>query len=467
MDFTTTVNVPARQQELDSLKMQLPAGLLGAISSVPACDRPTALAGACAASSQVGVVTAQVGVASAPFTVTGKAYLVQGDATHIASLALVLPAKVGPVDLGDVVTLADLTLRGDYGLDVDAPQIPTSVKGVRLDLHQFSLQINRPNFMVNPVSCDAASAQIDLGSKQGGAQQRTQALTTTSCDQLALDATLGYVALPASPLKASRVTTQIQATAGSGALDAMKNVRVTMPEGVSLSPSAGARGDLAECTAAQFKASDITVDEACPAGSKVGSVTITSPMVGDLAGDVFLGEKSGSHFAGVYFQAKADDYPSLRVKIAGDLDVDETTGRLTATFTSLPQVQVSAINLTLRGDDAPVLTLPRTCGTFASDVNILRHGGGSTDATGSLVLSDDCPDANAFAPTVDLTSSAAQASANTALTATVKVPARQQELTKVNMLMPAGLLGRLTVADECSVADARANAVAPARRLAP
>ncbi len=41
---------------------------------------------------------------------TGKAYLVQGDATHIASLALVLPAKVGPVDLGDVVTLADLTL---------------------------------------------------------------------------------------------------------------------------------------------------------------------------------------------------------------------------------------------------------------------------------------------------------------------------------------------------------------------
>ncbi len=62
------------------------------------------------------------------------------------------------------------------------------MKGVRLDLHQFSLQINRPNFMVNPVSCDAASAQIDLGSKQGGAQQRTQALTTTSCDQLALDA---------------------------------------------------------------------------------------------------------------------------------------------------------------------------------------------------------------------------------------------------------------------------------------
>ncbi len=59
---------------------------------------------------------------------------------------------------------------------------------------------------------------------------------------------------------------------------------------------------------------------------------------------------------------------------------------------------------------------------------------------------------------MDLTSSTAQASANTALTATVKVPARQQELTKVNMLMPAGLLGRLTVADECSVADARANA---------
>ncbi len=82
-------------------------------------------------------------------------------------------------------------------------------------------------------------------------------------------------------------------------------------------------------------------------------------------------------------------------------------------------------------------------------------------------LSDDCPDANAFAPTVDLTSSTAQASANTALTATVKVPARQQELTKVNMLMPAGLLGRLTVADECSVADARANACGASSEMAP
>ncbi len=113
-------------------------------------------------------------MATAPFTVRGKAYLVAGDATHIARLALVLPAKVGPVDLGDIITIADLTLRGDYGLDITADDIPTAVKGVRIDLHQFKLTVDKAGFMVNPVSCDAATATSTLKSAQGGSQDRNQ-----------------------------------------------------------------------------------------------------------------------------------------------------------------------------------------------------------------------------------------------------------------------------------------------------
>ncbi len=466
MTFTTTVAVPAKQQELSKLSMQLPAGLLGKISSVPACDLADANAGTCGAASQVGVVTAKVGVPSAPFTVTGKAFLVEGNAQHIARLAMVLPAKVGPVDLGDIITIADLTLRGDYGLDISADDIPTRVKGVRVDLSEFQLSINKPDFMVNPVSCDAANATSTLRSAQGGSQARSQAFITTGCDQLSLNASLGFVAAPASPMVASRVTTQIRATAAAGkALDALKTVRVTMPDGVSLSPSAGARGDLAECHSAQFKVDDITVDEACPAGSKVGTVVMNSPMVGELTGNVFLAPKAGGHFAQMFIQATAPDYPSLRVKIAGTLDVDATSGRLTAAFAGLPQVQVSSIDLTLRGDDAPVLALPRTCGQFGADLNVLRHGGGTSDATGSLTLDQDCPDAGAFGPSLELSGSSNQAGANTALTATVKVPARQQELTSMNVQMPAGLLGRLTVAPQCSVDDARADRCDPATQV--
>ncbi len=180
-------------------------------------------------------------------------------------------------------------------------------------------------------------------------------------------------------------------------------------------------------------------------------------MVGTLNGDAFLGPKTDGHFAQMFLQAKAPDYPSLRVKIAGTIDVDATTGRLTAAFAGLPQVQVSSIDLQLRGDDAPVLALPRTCGEFGADVNILRYGGSASDATGKLRLDQDCPDASAFAPNLALTSSTNQAGANTALTATVKVPARQQELKSMNVQMPAGLLGRLTVAPECAVDDAKAN----------
>ncbi len=466
MTFTTTVDVPAKQQELSSLRMVLPAGLLGNISQIPACSFTDAKAGTCAASSKVGDVTAQAGVASAPFALEGAAYLVKGDSNSIARLAIVLPAKVGPVDLGDVITIAELKLRADYGLTITADDVPTKVKGVRVDLHKLELAINKPGFMVNPVSCTPAQGTTTMGSAQGGTQQRQQDFFTTGCDQLKLDASLGFDASPASPLTASAVTTKINASAPSGdALDAMKNIRVTLPEQTSLSASAGAKGDLAECTAGEFKASDIDVDAACPAGSKVGNVGISSPMIGDLTGDVFLGAKTDGHFAGIFLQAKAAEYPSLRVKIAGSLDVDETTGRMIATFQDLPQVQVSAINLQLRGGDAPVLSLPRTCGTFGADVNVLRHGGAASDATGNLVLDQDCPDVNAFAPKLDLSVSPTQAGASTALNTKITVPARHQELRNLDLAMPNGLLGRLTVAPKCSLDAARANACSDASQV--
>lgn len=458
MDFGTTVQVPVGNEELRGLRMTLPKGLLGTIASIPACSLTDAQNGDCAPTSRVGSVSAKVGLHSAPFTVTGAAYLVRGDSNSIARLALVLPAKVGPVDLGEVITIAELRLRSDYGLDVFADQIPTQVKGVRLDLHEFSLSIDRDDFMVNPVSCDPANAVTTLRSKEGTSRDRTQGLTTTDCDDLRLDASLGFTAAPASPLSSSAVTTSIRATSPAGnALDAMKKVTVTMPENVSLSPSAGATGNLAECTAAQFNAGDISVDAACPAGSKVGTVELNSPMVGDLSGDVYLGAKSGGHFSGVFFQATGPEYPSLRVKIAGVLDVDENTGRLTATFDDLPQVQVSSIDLRLRGGDAPVLGLPRTCGSFGAAATVARHGGATTNASGALQLNEDCPDPNAFAPELGLGVSPSQAGASTALGTSIKVPARHQELRSMDVTMPKGLLGRLTVAAQCPVDAARAG----------
>ena len=48
-----------------------------------------------------------------------------------------------------------------------------------------------------------------------------------------------------------------------------------MPEGMGLNPS-GSVG-LGECTDGQFKKGERTYDNACPANSRIGSVTIESP----------------------------------------------------------------------------------------------------------------------------------------------------------------------------------------------
>ncbi|MDO9355910.1 MAG: hypothetical protein Q7T55_19590 [Solirubrobacteraceae bacterium] len=462
VEFTQTIDLPDGQEEFSSLDLSLPAGLLGAIATIPTCKLPDDRAPECPNGSLVGTVKADVGVASAPYRTEGKVYLTQGTDEDIAHLGIVVPAKVGPIDLGLIVVTAHLDLRSDYGLDVHVDEIPTRVKGVRLDLRRLELKIDRPGFMVNPVACGDAPATATLRGAQGATQIRQQTLTTDGCDGLALGASLAYDAAPAVPSAASEFTTSVRAAAPPGKpLDAMRSVIVRMPDGVSLSPSAGARGDLDECTAEQFTEADITVDNACPAGSKIGTVHLVSPLVGDLDGEVFLGRKRGDHFSSVYFQVNSAEYAALRVKIAGDLDVDPSNGRLTATFDDLPQVQVAAIDLKLRGGSAPVLAMPRTCGAFVGMVEVIRYNGETVDDDGMLRIGDDCPDPAAFSPSLAIGLSNTQAGADTALTTTVTVPPRQGELSSLGVTMPRGLLGRLTVVPPCPIATAQAGACGP------
>ena len=67
----------------------------------------------------------------------------------------------------------------------------------------------------------------------------------------------------------------------------LKDAEVTLPAGVAVSP-ASADG-LAGCTDGQL-AIDAKADETCPAASKIGDVTIDTPLLDEpVKGSIFLG----------------------------------------------------------------------------------------------------------------------------------------------------------------------------------
>ncbi len=458
---TTTITLPIGDEPMTQTKVSLPPGMLANLTGVTLCTRAQVGAGSCPAASKVGTVSSLAGQSTKPGLFEGTVYLTQPpNGSSLAGLFIQVPVTVGPIYLDDLKIEAGLSLRPDYGVDVISA-IPETVRGLQLDQQELKLVFDRANFLTNPPVCTGNTVQGAFTSANGTKASTSSPLSVTGCDAMKFEPSIAFAATPASATAAAGLTTTVSFPASvPGSVQApAKQITLTLPEGVALSPSAGARGDLAGCSDAQFSAGDLAAPT-CPAGSEVGTTSIQTPSVGALTGKAYLGTTVPGHLARVMIDATSDTYgPNARVKLVGFIDVDEATGKTTATFEGLPPVGFTEFKLAMRGGDAPVLAMPRTCGAHVGSAVMTPYAGGGADATPSaaLTIDQDCPDPAAFAPTVELATSTTQAGADTALTTVVKVPAGHQALTALSLTMPRGLLGRLTAVPLCPVDRAAAG----------
>jgi hypothetical protein len=160
----------------------------------------------------------------------------------------------------------------------------------------------------------------------------------------------------------------------------LKNTTVTLPEGFTINPSAGV--GLSGCTRADYakETADSAPGEGCPNSSKLGEVTIESPLVSAVIhGSLFIaqpyenpfseaGHPNGSLVA-IYVVAKNPETGVL-VKLAGKVTPNPLTGQLTTTFENNPQLPFSHFNFHFReGQQAPLIS-PPACGTYATQAQL-------------------------------------------------------------------------------------------------
>ena len=147
----------------------------------------------------------------------------------------------------------------------------------------------------------------------------------------------------------------------------------TLPEGMTLNPSAAA--GLEACTAAQARIGSPVFGVACPEKSKIGTVSLNVPTLpevpeGTLTGNIYLGGEGESTSITkppftVYVNAESTRY-GVDVRLKALATPNETTGRVTVTFTEAPEQPFSDIKLALtKGALAPVAN-PLTCGPATS-----------------------------------------------------------------------------------------------------
>ena len=170
--FTFGLTRGEGQQYLSKLSTMLPPGLVGKIPAVTLCGEPQAAAGNLLVrqSDRHGRGDARFrphpafARAASP-TSTGP----YGGAPY--GLTVVVPAeKIGPYDYGRIVTRAAINVDPYTARMVVSSQLPTIVGGAPLRLRSLSVNVNRPNFTINPTNCVPLTTDTTLTSTFGATQ---------------------------------------------------------------------------------------------------------------------------------------------------------------------------------------------------------------------------------------------------------------------------------------------------------
>lgn len=422
-----------------SLVVDLPPGLVGNPQATPKCSADfLRLFQSCPADTQIGVMHYTLPVAAGPPVVLGTPlYNMVPESGRVAELGFVNTYLVNP----QVHILASVRTGGDYGVRTEVPRLPgnlhpsdagveiwgvpedpshDSQRGSVLDPNGGCLDVNgvstgscpshlppRP-FLSNPTQCSTpVSVSMTVDSYQAPGQFIAPLISTpqlmTGCDKLPFDPSISLKPATASAGAPAAYSVDLHLPQSDSPIVPqtadLKKATVTLPEGVTVSPPAA--DGLQACSDAQIALNDAS-EPTCPDASKIGSVQINSPLLaGPIEGGVYEGTQTPQHLLRVFIVAQGF---GVLVKLPGSVDLDQQTGRITATFDNNPQLPFEDFLLTFKGGPRAPLSNPRSCGTKTTTATLTSYAGQTATATSSFVISKDGNGAPctpyAFSPTL-------------------------------------------------------------------
>jgi hypothetical protein len=340
-------------QRLTGIDTTLPPGLSGKLAGIPECsDALIAQAQArsglnegklerespsCPASTQVGTVVVGAGAGPTPFYTQGHAYLAGPYKGAPLSLAVIVPAIAGPFDLGTVLTRVALNVDPETAqIHAVSDPLPTILYGLPLDVRSVALKMDRPDFTLNPTSCDPMAITGLATSALGGQAQLSQRFQVGGCSSLRFKPKLslrlkGSVKRSAHP----RLIATLKAKPGEANV---ARAQVKLPNAVFLDQS----HIRTICTRVQFAA------DACPAGSVYGKAEATTPLLDNpLSGSVYLRSNPSHELPDLVAKLKGPASQPIEIDLAGKTDAVKAA--LRNTFEAVPDAPVSSFRLELFG----------------------------------------------------------------------------------------------------------------------
>ncbi len=392
--------------------------------------------------------------------------------------------------------------------DYNGPGADATTERVAGRIHSFGGPGSgeRVPFLANPTSCESplsANAVSDSWENPGEffASPTVELPASIGCQLLAFEPSLSV----------APDTAQAGAPAGYHihmhipqneepeglATSEMKSAVVTLPPGTVISPSAG--NGLVGCPATDpegfnrgsGKLSPLGEDSSdpeatalgedgryhpapghCPAASIIGTATVRTRLLETpLEGHVFLRQPAcggagqeacteadaiNGRLYGLYLEVAGS---GVVVKLEGSASVNPNTGQLTTAFPENPQVPFEDLELMFDGGPRAPLANPRMCGAVASTADLTPWSAPFTpDASLSSPFEiAGCP-APQFQPALVAGTTNNQAAAYSPFSLTLSRGDSDQQLSRIQVKTPPGLLGMLSTVALCPEPQAQAGA---------
>jgi hypothetical protein len=371
------------EQEMTKFSSVLPPGVLGKLAGVSRCSdaqiaRAKAKTGrqelavpSCPANSRIGRTVGGAGVGSQLTFIDGSLYLAGPYKRDPLSVVAITPAVAGPFDVGTVVVRVALTLNPRTGeVEVDGSKsdpIPHILAGIPLNVRLLDVEVDRPEFTLNPTSCEESSTRATLFGSYLKILDPLDDVPVSLADryQAASCASLGFK--PQLTLKLKGGTKRgghpaLRAVARPRKGDAnIEDTVVRLPRSAFLD-----QGHIRTiCTRVQFAA------DACPQGAVYGHVRAFTPLLSEpLEGPAIL--RSSNH-----------KLPDLVFDLHGIVDIeasariDSVRGGIRATFADVPDAPIEKVVVNMQGArKGLIVNSTNLCAQkHRADVKLTAHNG--------------------------------------------------------------------------------------------
>ncbi len=195
--FTLKLNREDGDQYLGKLNFTMPPGLTANLHGVTYCPEASIAQAAetlgrteeadpsCPASSEIGTSNVAAGPGSHPFHAIGKIYMAGPFQGAPLSLVAITPALAGPYDYGTVVVRVALHIDPlDAHVIADSETVPSIIGGIPIRMRSIQVNIEKPNFMINPTNCSPFSVASEGIGNQGTVANFSSPFVAVNCSSL-------------------------------------------------------------------------------------------------------------------------------------------------------------------------------------------------------------------------------------------------------------------------------------------